>query len=72
MSRGGLWSDSGFSKDPMAAVRKSPVREGGQDSMQQWETVGAVSVESGQGQACATAETPEANLPRLSLPRAPR
>ena len=52
MSRRGLWSDSGFSEDPMAAVGRSPVRAGGQDS--NWlETVGAVGVESGQKQACA-------------------
>lgn len=52
MSRRGLWSDSGFSEDPMAAVGRSPVRAGGQDSI--WsETVGAMGVECGQRQARA-------------------
>lgn len=52
MSRQGLWSDSGFSEDPMAAVGRSPIGAGGQASI--WsETVGAVGVGSGQRQACA-------------------
>ena len=49
---GWLWCNSGFSADSVAAVGRSPLGAGGQDSVQ-WERVGALIVETGQRQACA-------------------